>query len=418
MRKRSDSILLIIIGLSLIIVQALGYIGSAQYGLTPNINFADNFSVLLYDLIFFISYNLFGIIGTILIFVAVIKDLKISNNTKSSLTHSSNNTNFEEKDKLIISVSPHLRDKTKTTTLMLDVVIAMIPTIIASFLIFGLRALVVIAVCSLSCVVAEALFCIICKKPMPIGDLSALVTGIILAFNLPVTIPLWQAVIGSIVAIVIVKQLFGGLGMNFANPALTARIVLFLAFSGARENYVRPVTDALFKFSLEETDVIAGATPLVAEEAPNLLTLLLGTHGGVIGETCALTLILGGIYLIVRKVISFHIPVVFIGTVFVLSFVTSLDGGFMGALHDATYQILAGGLMLGAIFMATDYVTSPCTKWGKVIFGLGCGLITFAIREWGSYPEGVSFSILLMNILSPYITNWTATKPLGGVKVK
>ncbi len=320
--------------------------------------------------------------------------------------------------KLVISVSPHLRDKSSTTLVMLDVIIAMIPTIIASFLIFGIRALVVTAVCVASCLVSEALFCLICKKPIPVGDLSAVVTGIILAFNLPVTIPLWQAVIGSVVAIVVVKQLFGGLGMNFANPALVGRIVLFLAFTGTMANYVRPAAGQLFNLNPEGAELIATATPLVAEaaDAPKLLTLLLGTHNGVIGETCALTLIMGGVYLVVRKVISFHIPVVFIGTVFVLSFVTSLNSGVLTALHDATYQILSGGLMLGAIFMATDYVTSPCTKWGKVVFGLGCGLITFAIREWGSYPEGVSFSILFMNILTPYITNWTATKPFGGVK--
>ncbi len=322
--------------------------------------------------------------------------------------------------KLVISVSPHLRDKSSTTRIMLDVIIAMVPTIIASFFIFGLRALVLTAVCVAACLVSEALFCLICKKPIPVGDLSAVVTGIILAFNLPVTLPLWQAVIGSVVAIVIVKQLFGGLGMNFANPALVGRIVLFLAFSGTMGAYVRPAETSLFALNLnaEGVDLISTATPLAAEAAdmPNLLTLLLGKHNGVIGETCALTLILGGIYLVVRKVISFHIPVVFIGTVFVLSFVTSISAGFTTALHDATYQILSGGLMLGAIFMATDYVTSPCTKWGKVIFGLGCGLITFAIRQWGSYPEGVSFSILVMNILTPYISNWTATKPFGGVK--
>ena len=326
-------------------------------------------------------------------------------------------------EKFIVSVSPHLRGKNTTTKIMLDVIIAMLPALIASVLIFGIRALVLTAVCVATCVAAEALFCLIAKKTIPVGDLSAVVTGMLLAFNLPVTLPIWQAVLGSVIAIVVVKQLFGGLGMNFANPALTARIALFLAFSATTmANYARPVKEALWKFNLADTDLITSATPLAAsgEEAPNLVGLLLGTHNGVLGETCALALIIGGIYLVVRKVITFHIPVVYVATVFVLAFVAALVGGagFMGALNDATYQILAGGLMLGAIFMATDYVTSPYTKWGKVIFALGCGVITFAIRQWGSYPEGVSFSILFMNILAPYISNWTAPKALGGVKAK
>lgn len=326
-------------------------------------------------------------------------------------------------EKLIVSVSPHLRGKNTTTKIMLDVIIAMLPALIASVLIFGIRALVLTAVCVATCVAAEALFCLIAKKPIPVGDLSAVVTGMLLAFNLPVTLPIWQAVLGSVIAIVVVKQLFGGLGMNFANPALTARIALFLAFSATTmANYARPVKEALWKFNLADTDLITSATPLAVsgEEAPNLVGLLLGTHNGVLGETCALALIIGGIYLVVRKVITFHIPVVYVATVFVLAFVAALVGGagFVGALNDATYQILAGGLMLGAIFMATDYVTSPYTKWGKVIFALGCGVITFAIRQWGSYPEGVSFSILFMNILAPYISNWTAPKALGGVKAK
>ena len=308
--------------------------------------------------------------------------------------------------KLILSVSPHLRAKTNTTIIMLDVVIALVPALVAATVIFGLRALALVAVCVASCVLAEFLFGLICKKPCTIGDLSAVVTGILLAFNLPVGLPFWQAVVGSIVAIVVVKQLFGGLGMNFANPAIVGRIVMFLAFSGTMSNYQIPNTSG---------DLVATATPLVAgSDAPSLLNLFLGNNNGCIGETCALALIAGGIYLMVRKVITFHIPVVFIGTVFVLSLLVTPEG--QSALDYATYQILSGGLMLGAIFMATDYVTSPYTKWGKVIFAVGCALITFAIRQWGSYPEGVSFSILFMNILTPYINNWTATKPVGGVK--
>ena len=310
-------------------------------------------------------------------------------------------------DKLILSVSPHLRAKSNTTIIMLDVVIALLPALIASTIIFGLRALALVAVCVATCVVAEFLFGLICKKPCSVGDLSAVVTGILLAFNLPVGVPFWQVAVGSIVAIIVVKQLFGGLGMNFANPAIVGRIFMFIAFSATMSNYQIPGGNR---------DLVASATPLAAtgSDVPSLLDLLFGKNNGCIGETCALALILGGIYLIVRKVITFHIPVVFIATVFILSLLVVPEG--QTALNYAAYQILSGGLMLGAIFMATDYVTSPYTKWGKVIFAIGCGLITFIIRQWGSYPEGVSFSILFMNILTPYINNWTASKPLGGAK--
>ena len=310
-------------------------------------------------------------------------------------------------DKLILSVSPHLRGKTNTTIIMLDVVIALLPALVMSVVIFGLRALLLVGVCVATCVLAEYLFGLLCKKPCTIGDLSAVVTGILLAFNLPVGVPVWQAVIGSIVAIIVVKQLFGGIGMNFANPAIVGRIFMFLAFSGTMSNYQIPDKSG---------ELVATATPLVASgsDLPTLLELFIGKNNGCIGETCAVALIAGGIYLMVRKVISFHIPVVFIGTVFVLSLLVVPEG--QTALNYALYQILSGGLMLGAIFMATDYVTSPYTKWGKVIFAVGCALITFVIRQWGSYPEGVSFSILFMNILTPFINNWTATKPFGGAK--
>ena len=323
-------------------------------------------------------------------------------------------------DKLILSVSPHLRAKTNTAIIMLDVVIALLPALVASGIIFGLRALVLVAVCVATCVVSELVFDLICKKPISIGDFSAVVTGIILAFNLPVSLPVWQAVVGSVFAIVVVKMLFGGLGMNFANPALTGRIFLFLAF-GTMSNYGRTAAESVFKVNLEATDLVAGATPLDIMKngsAGNfeLTDLLFGTTGGCIGETCALALLAGFVYLIVRKVITFHIPAVYVGTVFVLSLLVAPTG--TGVFEYALNQVLSGGLLLGAIFMATDYVTSPYTKWGKVFFGLGCGLITFAIRQWGAFPEGVSFSILFMNILTPYLTRWTATKPFGGVKAK
>lgn len=241
----------------------------------------------------------------------------------------------------------------------------------------------------------------ICDRKNTIGDLSAAVTGLILALNLPIGIPLWQAAFGSLVAIVVVKQLFGGIGHNFANPAITARIVMLLAFSGTMTTWVIPGA----------ADAVSGATPLAllkTGETVDLLTLVLGNVGGSLGETCSIALIVGGIYLIVRKVISWHTPVAFIASVFVLSLIS-------GGVDYALCQVFAGGLMLGAFFMATDYSTSPATPVGKIIFGVGCGLITCLIRFFGNYPEGVSFSILLMNILTPYISKWTASKPLGGV---
>lgn len=319
-------------------------------------------------------------------------------------------------DKLILSVSPHLRGKTTTTLIMLDVIIALIPTVIASSLIFGIRAALLIAVCVAACVLSEFIFNLICKKPNSIGDLSAVVTGIILAFNLPVSLPIWQAVVGSVFAIVVVKMLFGGLGMNFANPALTARIFMFITFGTAMSQYGKPNAGSFFSLDLAATDLVASSTPLADKSAFGLMDLFLGNHGGCIGETCALTLLLGGIYLLVRRVISYHIPVAFLGGLFILSLFVAPSGA--NILTFALSQILSGGAMLGAIFMATDYVTSPCTKLGKLIFGLGCAVITFLIRNWASATEGVSFSILIMNILTPHINNFTATKPLGGIKAK
>lgn len=319
-------------------------------------------------------------------------------------------------DKLILAVSPHLRGKTNTTLIMLDVIIALIPTVIASSLIFGIRAALLVAVCVAACLISEFLFNLICKKPNSLGDLSAVVTGIILAFNLPVSLPIWQAVIGSVFAIVVVKMLFGGLGMNFANPALTARIFMFITFGTAMSQYGRASASAFFNLNLAATDLVAEATPLAANSSFGLMDLFLGKHGGCIGETCALTLLLGGIYLLLRRVITFHIPLAFLGGLFVLSLMVAPDGA--NVFTFALSQILSGGAMLGAIFMATDYVTSPCTNLGKLIFGLGCAILTFLIRNWASATEGVSFSILIMNILTPHINNLTAIKPLGGIKAK
>ena len=306
-------------------------------------------------------------------------------------------------DNLIVSISPHIRAKDTTATIMRDVLIALIPAVIASVLFFGWRALLVEAFGVAACVFFEWLFQKGMKRKITISDLSAAVTGLILALNLPVGIPLWMVLVGSAVAIIVVKQLFGGIGHNFANPAITARIVMFLAFSASMAAWKSP----------NLVDAVSSATPLVglknglALDGYSPMQLFLGAVPGCLGETSALALLIGGVYLLVRKVITWHTPVCFICTVFVLAL---LRGGF----EFAVAEILAGGLFLGAIFMATDYATTPSTAAGRAVFGVGCALITCIIRFFGNYPEGVSFSILLMNILTPYISKWTRSKPLGG----
>lgn len=300
---------------------------------------------------------------------------------------------------LHISSSPHIHTNRSTTTIMLDVIISLIPATVAGVIIFGLKSLAVVALCIAVCVIAEYLFCIIVKREPTIGDLSAAVTGLLLGLNLPANVPLWQAAVGSLFAIVIVKCFFGGIGCNLVNPAITARVFMLVAFS----SLAKPAFPV---------DAVAGATPLVdlAEgKAPELLNLFLGNVGGAIGETSSLALLIGGIYLLVRRIITWQIPVTFIGTVYVLSF---LVDGFN--VLTALSWILSGGLILGAFFMATDYVTSPVTGKGKVIFGVGAGLITVLIRFWGVYPEGVSFAILIMNILNPYINSWSKRRLFGG----
>ena len=246
---------------------------------------------------------------------------------------------------MLVKASPHIRDNSSTQKIMLDVIIALCPVIIASGIIFGLRALLLIAVTVIACVAFEYLYCKLMKKPIPVGDLSAVVTGILLAFNLPSTFPFWMAVIGAFVSIVIVKQLFGGLGHNFANPAIVGRIVLAVSFAGRMTNYAFPTFEG-------GVDALASATPLVATRNADLplLQLFLGVHGGVLGETCAAALLLGGIWLVARKVISPVIPVTYLATVAVISLIAG---------QEPLVQLLSGGLMLGAIFMATDYVTFP-----------------------------------------------------------
>ena len=304
-------------------------------------------------------------------------------------------------NKLIVTAAPHITGEDTTQKIMQRVCIALVPTLIASTLIFGINALILTAVTVIACVVFEYGYCKLMKREVPVGDFSAVVTGMLLAFNLPATLPWWMAIVGAFIAIVIVKQLFGGLGYNFANPAIVARIALAVGFASRMASYPFPESGV---------DALSSATPLAAKAGSEAYrALLLGTHGGVLGETCALTILAGGIYLIATKVISPTIPVTYLGTVAVLS---------LCAGQDPVYQLLSGGLMLGAFFMATDYVTSPTTRKGKLVFGIGLGVITCAIRFLGTMNEGVSFAILLMNLVVPYIEVLTRQDKLGIAKVK
>ena len=312
--------------------------------------------------------------------------------------------------KLHISPAPHIHQKGSfTSNIMLDVSLALLPAAVAGVVIFGLQALWTILVCVASAVAAEFLFNLCTGKKQTVGDLSAVVTGLLLALNLSTAVPLWQCAVGSVFAIVVVKCLFGGLGHNIVNSAIAARVFMLLTF-GAVGAVANPVI----------VELTASATPLAAlnqgaevaaVEAPSVMNLLLGLHGGTIGETCAVALLIGFVYLVVRKVIKWYVPMSYIATVFVCYL---LSGGF-----DVTFalqHVLAGGLLLGAIFMATDYVTTPATNSGRVVFCVGCGLLTFAIRQFGMFPEGVSIAILSMNLLTPFISDFTKKKTLGGVK--
>jgi electron transport complex protein RnfD len=304
-----------------------------------------------------------------------------------------NNSNM----KLTVSSSPHIRCKETTQSIMQNVVIALLPALAVAGYVFGVKALLIVAICVASCVISEMLVEKFMKKPVTIGDWSAVVTGVLLAFNLPVNAPWWMCIIGSVFAIVIVKQLFGGLGQNFINPALTARAMLLASWP----------THMTGTAYIPTTDTYTTATPLgILKEGSNLaampsnLDMFLGLNGvyGAIGEISALALLIGGIYLIVRGVISWRIPTVYLATVAVLSICFGQDPIFM---------LCSGGLMLGAFFMATDYVTSPCTVKGQFIYAFGCGLMTMIIRMVGGYPEGVSYSILLMNLAAPLIERYT-----------
>lgn len=305
--------------------------------------------------------------------------------------------------KLFVSSSPHLRSKKTTTGVMLDVIIALVPSLVAAVVYFGFNALLLAFICVATSVLTEYICRKVMKRKNTITDLSAAVTGLLLALNLPVGINPFIAVFGCIVAIVVVKQMFGGIGYNFVNPALAARVVLLVSFPTAMTTW----TNTRF---METVDGVTSATPLALEEgAFSYLDLFLGNVGGSMGEICTLAILIGGIYLVVRKIISPIIPVVYLGTAAVMSLCLGLD---------PLYQLMSGGIMLGAVFMATDYVTSPITKWGKVIFGVGLGVLTMLIRTYSNLPEGVSFAILLMNILVPHIENLTKPRAFGEQRKK
>ncbi len=303
---------------------------------------------------------------------------------------------------LRLSFSPHIHSPRTTRGIMLDVLVSLLPATVAGAVIFGLRALAVVVVCLAAAVLSEFIFCKIAKKEQTAGDLSAAVTGLLLALNLPANLPLWQAAVGSVFAIVLVKCIFGGIGQNFANPAATARVFMTLAFPAMAVSAFPVLADA-----------VAGATPLVLlgrGEEVGITKLLFGLHGGAIGETCAIALISGGIYLIFRGVITPHAPLSLVSTVFFLTF------AIKGDILTAAEYVLSGGLLLASFFMVTDYTSTPVTKIGKVIFGIGTGILTVLIRFFGVYTEGVSFAILLMNIAVPYIDTLTAKKPFGSAK--
>lgn len=309
-------------------------------------------------------------------------------------------------ENLNVSAAPHICSRTSTKNIMLDVLIALLPATVASIVIFGLKSVWIILACVISAVLSEFIFNLCIKKKQTIGDLSAVVTGLILALNLSTKVAIWQCVLGSVFAIIVVKCLFGGLGKNIVNPAIAARVFLLLTFASVAGGG-QPINP----------DVVSSATPLAAlnegKDAagiPTLLQLFIGNHGGTIGETCAIALLIGYIYLVVRKVIKWYVPLTFVLTVFLCYLIA--DGSCTFALS----YVLAGGLLFGAIFMATDYVTTPISNLGKIIFCVGCGLITFAIRKYGSFPEGVSISILVMNLLVPLIEKISVPRTLGGIR--
>lgn len=321
--------------------------------------------------------------------------------------------------KLRVSSTPHIREKNSIDDIMLDVIIALLPAMFAGLLIFGQRALGVVVVSVLSSVAFEWLYQLIAHKKSTVHDLSAVVTGMLIAFSMPASVPYYVVIIADFFAIVITKQLFGGIGQNFMNPALAGRAFVLAAFPVAMTAFPVGRTDIFAKL----TDVVTGATPLSPEYqnvAPTILEKLFGVYqngniiGGSLGETCSIALLIGFAYLLIRKVITPAIPLSFMGSVFVMTLF--LHNYASESIQNPIMAVLSGGVLLTSIFMATDYVTSPTTTKGQIIFGIGCGVITCVIRFWGGYPEGVTFAILLMNVMTPLIDKWTVPKPFGSVK--
>lgn len=319
---------------------------------------------------------------------------------------------------LKVTSSPHMRHEDTTRIIMLDVIIALVPALIWAVYVFGARALLLTLVSVVSAVVFEFLYRKILRKSTTVGDLSAVVTGMLLAYTLPVSVPMWLPVLGSFFAIVIVKQLYGGIGKNVVNPALAARVFLFLAFPSEMATYTAPF-EKLPILGVKTADVVAQATPLAALQSGtkpsiDLIDLFMGNVSGCIGEVSTLLLLAGALYLFVRKVITWHIPVTYIVTCAVISYIFPSVG--MDAVQYVLYELCAGGLMIAALFMATDYTTSPVSSKGRIIYAIGCGLITMFIRKCGSYPEGASFAVLVMNCLAWYIDKFTRPRVFGGVK--
>jgi electron transport complex protein RnfD len=312
-------------------------------------------------------------------------------------------------NKLTVSPNPHIKSGQTTKRIMWTVILSLVPAGIAGIYIFGIFSLKIMAISIISCVVIEALFLRFKHKdPKAVLDGSAILTGLLLAYNLPPGLPFWMPLVGALVAIIIGKQIFGGLGQNIFNPALVGRAFLQISW---------PVYMTTWKNPRWWPDAVSTATPLAKEGARGFsyIDLFIGNHPGSLGEVCIVALLIGALFLLVTKIITLHIPLSFIATVAILTWIFGKDGFFKG---DFMFHVLSGGLMLGAFFMATDYVTSPLTKKGKVIFGVLCGILTVIIRLRGSYPEGVCYSILFMNAAVPIIDRFTKTKKYGLVKPK
>ncbi|MFW5775589.1 MAG: RnfABCDGE type electron transport complex subunit D [Chitinivibrionales bacterium] len=344
----------------------------------------------------------------------------------------------QDQEMLHLSTSPHIRYTQTVPSIMMYVVLALIPAFVASIYFFGMRALFLTAVCVISCLLTEyAIARYLVKRENTVTDWSALVTGVLLAFNLPPALPWWMAVLGSVFAIGVVKWAFGGLGNNFVNPALAGRAFLLASYPAAMTTWTAPrggTLNGLYENGVAAaspvTDAITSATPLAAFQnavregsfqaldfQDALGNLFMGNVGGCIGETSALALLLGAVFLMYKRVIGLRIPITYLATVFLLFWIFNGTGELLtsDALIIPVYQVLAGGLMLGALYMATDMVTSPITPFGQLLFALGCGILTFVIRRFGGYPEGVSYSILLMNLIVPLLDRYTRPRIYGKV---